>query len=267
MNGWDEQLTDMLIEYVLKSDDRDWQQIASVFPNKTPQECEKWWDFLVSVESILQEYGLTKAPEVRKRVIQDNSSADEASKKRQRRTANLIDRKYKCPAPDCPRAYGTEGALKFHIKSKHKDQSFSPPQRPPSNSSSNNNTPPPPPAVTSVRPGVSPVLMQPRNFSGMGLSSHVFPPAFDFMDPFVPIPDLSNLQNQLINPNMLKVLMNPIIYDPNDPKSEKGPFLHEIGIPLPEDLSQYALLSQEIPLDHRFVIGPLAEFPPPNQKT
>jgi hypothetical protein len=266
MNGWDEQLTDMLIECVLKSDNRDWQQIASVFPNKTPQDCEKWWDFLISVESILQEYGLTKAqPEVRKRVIpQDNSSADDASKKRQRRTANLIDRKYRCPAPDCPRAYGTEGALKFHIKSKHKDQSFSPPQRPPANSNASSSPPPPP---ISVRPGVSPVLMQPRNFSGMGLSSHVFPPTFDFMDPFVPMPDISTIQNQLMNPNMLKVLMNPIIFDPND-KSDKGPFLHEIGIPLPEDMSQYTqILSQELPVDHRFVIGPLTEFPPPNQKT
>lgn len=40
-------------------------------------------------------------------------------KKRQRRTAKEIERNFKCEMPNCSRAYGSEGALKMHIRLKH----------------------------------------------------------------------------------------------------------------------------------------------------
>jgi len=236
---------------VLKSDDRDWKQIASVFPNKSAEDCEKWWDFILGVESLLQDHGLTKSPEMtRKRPsVVDNSSAED-NKKRQRRPAILIDRKYKCPAPDCPRAYGTEGALKFHLKSKHKDHNYSPPRTKSSSSTannSNNNSAGNSPTLSRSVPVPSPLLMPPRFFpNGLGLSPPVFPPTMDFggMLPAYILPQ--NLPNhQYLNQNMLKVMINPMMYeylDPNDnskPLDLKNPYPPELGIPLPDEYLPY----------------------------
>jgi hypothetical protein len=41
------------------------------------------------------------------------------AKKRKRRTAAEIERKYKCEMPNCTKSYGSEGALKMHVKLKH----------------------------------------------------------------------------------------------------------------------------------------------------
>ena len=40
-------------------------------------------------------------------------------KKRHRRTAQEIARHFKCPIDDCPRSYGSEGAVNQHLKNKH----------------------------------------------------------------------------------------------------------------------------------------------------
>ncbi len=40
-------------------------------------------------------------------------------RKRMRRTASEIDRNYKCEMPNCTKSYGSEGALKMHMKLKH----------------------------------------------------------------------------------------------------------------------------------------------------
>jgi len=53
---------------------------------------------------------------------QQSNSGDEnefRKKRRVRRKANEIDRSYKCPAIRCQRLYGSENALKMHIKLKH----------------------------------------------------------------------------------------------------------------------------------------------------
>jgi len=42
-------------------------------------------------------------------------------KKRQRRTAAEIQRPFACPVHFCQKAYGTETALKTHIKLKHRN--------------------------------------------------------------------------------------------------------------------------------------------------
>eukprot|EP01088_Endostelium_zonatum_P014942 TRINITY_DN3465_c0_g1_i1.p1 TRINITY_DN3465_c0_g1~~TRINITY_DN3465_c0_g1_i1.p1 ORF type:complete len:362 (-),score=78.32 TRINITY_DN3465_c0_g1_i1:1054-2139(-) len=49
--------------------------------------------------------------------ICDNDAA--SKKKRSRRTASEIERNYKCAVPNCLKAYGSEGALKMHVKLKH----------------------------------------------------------------------------------------------------------------------------------------------------
>mmetsp|Transcript_14968 Transcript_14968/g.14559 ORF Transcript_14968/g.14559 Transcript_14968/m.14559 type:complete len:139 (-) Transcript_14968:514-930(-) len=40
-------------------------------------------------------------------------------KKHNRRCANDIERRYKCPYPKCEKFYGSEGSLNLHIKIKH----------------------------------------------------------------------------------------------------------------------------------------------------
>lgn len=43
-------------------------------------------------------------------------------KKRFRRTANEIEKKYTCEAPRCNRSYGSDGSLLQHIKLKHPEK-------------------------------------------------------------------------------------------------------------------------------------------------
>jgi len=263
MGGWDEQLSETLIHYALKSptDDRDWKQIASAVPGKTAEECERWWEFLVSVDSILQEHGLSKSPQAPRTrsstpLSDSNNSLDDSSKKRQRRPAILIDRKYKCPAPDCPRAYGTEGALKFHIKSKHKDNNYSPP-RTKSGSSSNSNNDNSVPSPANVPTIQSPMLIPPRFFpNGLGLSAPLFPPNMDFTNASgLQLPENLTAQNQFFNPNMLRVMINSPMYDPDKQIDPKMGYPSEISVP--EDY---------LPLDPRLILGTFPEYNPPHTK-
>eukprot|EP01017_Pseudomicrothorax_dubius_P031751 TRINITY_DN4084_c0_g1_i3.p1 TRINITY_DN4084_c0_g1~~TRINITY_DN4084_c0_g1_i3.p1 ORF type:complete len:178 (-),score=19.01 TRINITY_DN4084_c0_g1_i3:130-663(-) len=41
--------------------------------------------------------------------------------KRQRRSANEIERKFRCPVETCGKSYGSEGSLHQHLKLKHPD--------------------------------------------------------------------------------------------------------------------------------------------------
>jgi len=95
-------------------------------------------------------------------------------KKRKRRKASTIDRKYKCPYPECPRAYGTEGALKYHFKSKHKDQEYLPP--PPMRMSNNESVM----APITVLPGrfSFPSAISTVSFSSQDSMISMIPPEF-----------------------------------------------------------------------------------------
>ena len=53
------------------------------------------------------------------RDIEDGERSDDDRKKRFRRTANEIERHYRCPVETCQRSYGSEGSLNQHIKIKH----------------------------------------------------------------------------------------------------------------------------------------------------
>ena len=43
-------------------------------------------------------------------------------RKRHRRTADKIQRHYRCPVHNCDKSYGSEGSLNQHMKLKHPDQ-------------------------------------------------------------------------------------------------------------------------------------------------
>jgi len=43
-------------------------------------------------------------------------------KKRFRRTANEIEKSFKCDVPRCNRSYGSEGSLLQHLKLKHPEK-------------------------------------------------------------------------------------------------------------------------------------------------
>ena len=49
-------------------------------------------------------------------------SEEELRNKRARRTAEEIEKKYKCEVAFCERSYGSEGSLQQHIKLKHPEQ-------------------------------------------------------------------------------------------------------------------------------------------------
>jgi regulator of replication initiation timing len=53
--------------------------------------------------------------------IQEGERSDDNRKKRFRRTADEIERHYRCPIDTCQRSYGSEGSLNQHLKLKHYD--------------------------------------------------------------------------------------------------------------------------------------------------
>lgn len=53
-------------------------------------------------------------------------NSQEEKKKRHRRCANEIERKYVCPVRKCEKSYGTEGSMAQHMKLKHPDISYTP---------------------------------------------------------------------------------------------------------------------------------------------
>ena len=53
-------------------------------------------------------------------VVDVSNATDEKSKqKKKRRKRDEIERNFKCPVQCCAKSYGSEGALKTHIKLKH----------------------------------------------------------------------------------------------------------------------------------------------------
>jgi len=88
----------------------DWELVATKM-NRTPQECRCWFEFLQSVRRLIP--------------IEDRK-AGRAMRKRKRRKANEIKRAFKCQVNSCPKSYGTEGALKSHMRNKHRDVKYVP---------------------------------------------------------------------------------------------------------------------------------------------
>ena len=51
--------------------------------------------------------------------IREGDKSEENRTKRFRRTADEIERHYRCPVDTCQRSYGSEGSLNQHLKLKH----------------------------------------------------------------------------------------------------------------------------------------------------
>jgi hypothetical protein len=50
----------------------------------------------------------------------------EEKKKRVRRCASQIERKYVCQVPNCEKSYGTEGSMAQHMRLKHPEIDYNP---------------------------------------------------------------------------------------------------------------------------------------------
>jgi type II secretory pathway pseudopilin PulG len=100
-------------------------------------------------------------------IINEISFSYKMKQKKRRRRRDEIDRKYQCPIPSCNKTYGSEGAVKTHLRLKHSHVSLqfeiSPKQSstfkkshisPPSSPSSPLQTPQPSP-VSSPKPSIS----------------------------------------------------------------------------------------------------------------
>jgi hypothetical protein len=108
--AWTKKETSILLDLVSK--DLDWQTIAAtVGNNKTPQQCYEWFDDL--------EYICKHLPKRPKQKSTQQQQQQQQQQQRKRRKAAQIERLYKCQEKYCHRSYGTEGALKMHIKLKH----------------------------------------------------------------------------------------------------------------------------------------------------
>jgi len=98
--SWSMKETSSLLDLISK--DEEWMNIAKNI-GKTPQQCSDWFDYLEDISKHIPKRQKTK-PFVQHR---------------KRRKAAQIERLYKCQEKYCYRSYGTEGALKMHIKLKH----------------------------------------------------------------------------------------------------------------------------------------------------
>jgi len=123
-NLWSRREIEQLLVLVANYGSNQWDKVALGLGNiKSEMECEEFYIFIMNCASILIE---RKAQPVDIQYFNPNdilknqpSIFRDNRKKRYRRKASQIDRLYKCQESHCNRSYGTEGALKMHIKIKH----------------------------------------------------------------------------------------------------------------------------------------------------
>jgi len=86
-------------------------------------ECQEFYGFLLNCTNRLRgrddSESEEEAPTTLSNDIFMNKPIKDKKKKRHRRKASQIERMFKCQEKHCNRSYGTEGALKMHIKIKH----------------------------------------------------------------------------------------------------------------------------------------------------
>ncbi|EFA83346.1 hypothetical protein PPL_04139 [Heterostelium album PN500] len=109
-----------LIEYVYQkmniSSTVKWEEVATVL-DKPSNDCMLRYQKLMCIfETFLNQMDVHLS-ENKDDLSFEYDSSGHKGKKRIRRTASEIDRPYKCDM--CPKAYGTDGALKMHAKIKH----------------------------------------------------------------------------------------------------------------------------------------------------
>jgi hypothetical protein len=146
--------------------ERNFHTAAQRTGTKNASECEAWYLFLCRLDLLVNAFkpeaqsGSQEALSQSDQLSDPKSNDDEdgRAKKRQRKKATAVTRKYKCPAEDCPRAYGTEGALKFHFRTKHTDLGDYAQQAP--SIIIEGRTPPQSPGQQRVNPQLVPINLQ-----------------------------------------------------------------------------------------------------------
>eukprot|EP00029_Vermamoeba_vermiformis_P011110 TRINITY_DN6029_c0_g2_i1.p1 TRINITY_DN6029_c0_g2~~TRINITY_DN6029_c0_g2_i1.p1 ORF type:complete len:307 (-),score=28.21 TRINITY_DN6029_c0_g2_i1:2-922(-) len=175
--------------------ERNFHTAAQRTGTKNASECEAWYLFLCRLDLLVNAFkpeaqsGSQDALSQSGDQLSDpksNDDEDGRAKKRQRKKATAVQRRYKCPAEDCPRAYGTEGALKFHFRSKHNELGDYAQQAPrgdyPTHHTTNTlmtecRTPPSSPGMQRVTPQLVPINLQSSNTThyiqipGLGLAA------------------------------------------------------------------------------------------------
>jgi hypothetical protein len=109
-DAWSFEATNRLLE-VVRSLGAAWGSVSKAL-NRDAEDCSKRYNQVSTILSI-------KIKRAKPSCDAGQSDPGTPSKKRRRRTAIEIDRAYKCEVPNCSKAYGSEGALKMHIKLKH----------------------------------------------------------------------------------------------------------------------------------------------------
>jgi hypothetical protein len=121
--AWTKQETRHLFKYYLQHKEQ-WQKIAALIgTDKSAEDCEEWFVFLQEAFSRLHcdpSLQTATADKVYSGQAQTTTpNDDKVKRKRFRRKATQIERLYRCQEKGCNRSYGTEGALKMHLKLKH----------------------------------------------------------------------------------------------------------------------------------------------------
>eukprot|EP01129_Flabellula_baltica_P002276 TRINITY_DN120_c0_g1_i1.p1 TRINITY_DN120_c0_g1~~TRINITY_DN120_c0_g1_i1.p1 ORF type:complete len:209 (+),score=42.45 TRINITY_DN120_c0_g1_i1:206-832(+) len=149
--------------------------------DKNPKDCKELYVFFAQLDYYFD--GIM------------NEKRGKNGKKRKRRKASLIERKYKCAHPECVRAYGSKAALKYHVKTKHNNEMLPPPGPDPVDM----NNPP----LMFMRP---PHMMFPMPDNGMHIPMPGMPPMngmngmnMHFPNPF---PDASMAMGENVPMNM-----------------------------------------------------------------
>jgi hypothetical protein len=134
--AWTQDQIIKLIEFT-KTKRPDWNYVAKAVGGKSAQDAKSWYEFVRVLHK--HDWEKVKSPDEsldsgsespkhptsdKSQPLDDDMSSDdeddeEKRKRRYRRKATQIERLYKCQEKNCNRSYGTEGALKMHLKLKH----------------------------------------------------------------------------------------------------------------------------------------------------
>jgi hypothetical protein len=105
--GWSQNEAEQLVKLALEHNKHDWKAFGQIL-DKTPEDCQSLFEFFAQLDYYFEDF-------------EPDSSG--SRKRRHRRKASMIERKFKCQYPECYRAYGTQAALKYHVKTKHGNES------------------------------------------------------------------------------------------------------------------------------------------------
>lgn len=175
--AWTQDQIIKLIEFT-KTKRPDWNYVAKAVGGKSAEDAKSWYEFVrvlhkhnwekvKSPEESLESSG-SESPKHqtsdKSQPLDDDMSSDdeddeEKKKRRYRRKATQIERLYKCQEKNCNRSYGTEGALKMHLKLKHAGVRYNSAYQ--MKARQHSSLPQDEPSITPTTPAAAPVLTVP----------------------------------------------------------------------------------------------------------